>query len=291
MIGRPQILPLLRAEWVIDEVDTMYSHIRIIDKVSPFTREKIRILGINAENHSAMSLESDILVNEYTRYYHLVRHFVPDFKRWLMFWGAGYSFPKDYIKKYPLASLDVVEIDPGVTDIARTYFGLKDSSQMRIVHEDARVFLEKNTEKYDVIFGDAFSSWYSIPYQLTTVEAVKKHYDALSDSGAVILNIISSIEWEQWEFLRAEYATYKSIFPHVYLFPVTNPGEKDAIQNIMLVALKSKESPSFESGDGEIALFLSHLWKSPVTEDMPILTDDYAPVDHYIGKLLEKVGK
>ena len=91
---------------------------------------------------------------------------------------------------------------------------------MKIYHEDGRVYLNKTNKKYDVIFGDAFSSHYSIPYQLTTKEAVQNKYDILNDEGVVILNIISSINGEQGKFLRAEYATYQNIFPQVYLFPV-----------------------------------------------------------------------
>lgn len=64
---------------IIIEKDTLYSHIRIFDAKDPVTDENLRTMGINIENHSRMSLDSDRLVNEYTRYYHLVRHFFPGF--------------------------------------------------------------------------------------------------------------------------------------------------------------------------------------------------------------------
>jgi spermidine synthase len=53
---------------------------------------------------------------------------------------------------------------------------------LHIYHEDARVFLNKTKNKYDVIFGDAFSSHHSLPYQLTTKEAIQKNYDILNES-------------------------------------------------------------------------------------------------------------
>jgi predicted membrane-bound spermidine synthase len=183
---------------VIHEADTLYSHVSVIDRKDPLTAERLRTLAINIENHSSMSLDSPRLVNEYTKYYHLLRHFVGDFQNSLMIGGAGYSFPKDYLGKYEGKSIDVVEIDPGVTEIAKEYFSLDTSdSRLRIFHEDARVFLDQNTKKYDAILGDAFTSWYSIPYQLTTREAIQSHYDALTDSGVLILNIISAIEGEK----------------------------------------------------------------------------------------------
>ncbi len=42
------------------------------------------MLKINVENHSSMSLDSDKLINRYTEYYHLVRHFTPDFQHALI---------------------------------------------------------------------------------------------------------------------------------------------------------------------------------------------------------------
>lgn len=274
---------------IIIEKDTLYSHIRIFDAKDPVTDENLRTMGINIENHSRMSLDSDRLVNEYTRYYHLVRHFFPGFTSWLMFGGAGYSFPKDYLAKYPKAKLDVVEIDPGVTELAKKYFALEDHPNLTIYHEDGRVFLNQNTKKYDAIFGDAFSSWYLVPYQLTTREAVQKEYDSLTESGVVILNIISSLEGEMSDFLRAEYRTYKEVFPQVYILPVGHPHNASRIQNITLVALKSSIPPLWTSKDPEINEYLSHRWEKAILVDLPVLTDDYAPVDHYIGKFLKEI--
>jgi spermidine synthase len=97
------------------------------------------------------------------------------------------------LKKYPQATIDVIEIDPKVTELAKKYFNLKENPRLTIYHEDGRVYLNKVQKKYDAIFGDAFGSFYSIPYQLTTIETVQKKFDILNNNGVVVLNIISSI--------------------------------------------------------------------------------------------------
>ncbi|MBD3300313.1 MAG: spermidine synthase [Candidatus Moranbacteria bacterium] len=268
------------------DVDTAYNRIWIYDFKDSENNEKKRIMDVNNVNHSAMSLENDNLVNEYTKYYHLAKHFNQGFEKTLMLGGAAYSFPKDFLKKYPTATIDVVEIDPKVTELAKKYFKLKDDPRLKTYHQDGRVFLNQAQEKYDIIFGDAFSSYYSIPYQLTTQEAVQKKYDILNQKGVVILNIISAMEGEKGEFLRAEYATYKSVFPQVYLFAVDKADDPNEVQNIMLVALKSDQNPSFESSDPELNSYLKHLWTQEIKQDKPILTDDHAPVDYYISKIL-----
>ena len=268
------------------DIDTEYNRVWIYDFIDQRTDRPVRMMGINNENHSLMFLDSDELANEYAEYYHLAKFFNPDFKKTLMIGGGGYSFPKDFLNKYPEATIDVVEIDPKLTELSKKYFRLKENPRLRIFHEDGRVFLNKTKETYDVIFGDAFAACYSLPYQLTTRETVQKKYDILSDNGVVILNLISSIEGEKGKFLRAEYATYNSIFSQVYLFPVASPDDGKKVQNTLLVALKSPDIPNFQTSDGEIRGYLDHLWKKEIGADVPILTDDYAPVDYYISKII-----
>jgi len=101
----------------------------------------------------------------------------------------------------------------------------------------------------------------------------------------VILNIISSIEGESGEFLRAEYKTYKSIFPQVYLFPIRTKSAYE-VQNIILIALKSDEKISLKSNNSEINTYLEKIWTEKISDDIPILKDDYAPVEYYINKTI-----
>jgi len=271
--------------WFID-LDTTYNHISIYNSINTKTKDIIRNFSINNDHSSAMFLNKDDLVHEYTKYYHLAKFFNPNFKTTLMLGGAWYSYPKDFLLKYPQATIDVVEIDPMVTQIAKQYFNLKENPNLSIYHQDARVYLNNTQKKYDVIFGDAFSSIYSIPYQLTTKEAIEKEFNILNDNGIVIQNIISSIQWKKSQFLIAEYATYKEIFPQVYIFPVADLKNVDNVQNIILVALKSKDKQTFDYTWSEFKEHLQHLWKEKINIDKPILTDNYAPVDYYINNAI-----
>ena len=269
------------------DIDTQYNRIWIYNSRDEATGKLIRALRIDPlTTQSAMFLESDELVFDYTKFYRLAKHFKGDIDNSLLIGGAGYSYPKDYLEKFTESRLDVVEIDPAMTDLAKSYFRLKDNPRMTIYHEDARTFLNKTTKRYDVIFGDAFSASYSVPFQLTTREAVERLYDLLVDDGVVLVNMISSVNGETGKFLRAEYRTFKTVFPQVYLFPVKNASDGELIQNILLVALKGQTVPSFENDDEELSSYLKHLWKGKVEEDVDILTDDHAPVDQYMLSLI-----
>jgi len=280
----------LKKQGFID-VDTQYNRVLIYKSIDEETDRPILNMVINPrEVQSAMFLDDDNdLVFMYSKFFHLVSHFKPDLRRSLMIGGAGYSFPKEYLKKYTEASIDVVEIDPILTQLAKRYFNLRDNQRLTIYHEDGRTFVNKTKNTYDVIFTDAMNSLYSIPFQLTTKETVKRMYEMLNDDGVVLVNMISSIEGEGGEFLRAEYATFKTVFTQVYLFPVEDAHNSLEVQNIILVALKSKQKPPLTSNDRELNGYLQNLWTKEIQEDMPVLTDDYAPVDNYIMKIIKKL--
>ncbi len=262
------------------DVNTAYNRVCIYKAYHRVTGWPVRVMQVNDESDSVMYTDHEGLAADYTQYYRLARHFCPSLKRSLMIGGAAYSYPKDYLEKFPDAQMDVVEIDPKLTALAKKYFNLKDDPRLAIFHEDARTFLNKTQNKYDVIYGDAFRS-FSIPFQLTTREAVAKIYGALDEDGVLMVNIISAVEGDKGQFLRAEVATLKLYFPQIYLFAVTNAEDGSLVQNIMVVALKSKKRPKYYSEDVELNKYLQHLWIKDIKEDMPVLTDDYAPVDRY----------
>ena len=275
------------------DVDTQYNRVLIFETKDRNTDRPIKMLRVNDENSSAMFLDGDDgLVFKVLQYYHLVEHFVPDFENSLMIGGSGYAFPKAYLKSYPEANLDVVEIDPGLTALARKHFELKDDPRLKIFHEDGRIFLNHCAEKkYDAVFMDAYKSMLTIPYQLTTHEAVQKISDALTDNGAVFANVISSLDNKTNEFLRAELATYRSVFPQVFLFAVQYPNptkeERTHFQNIMLVGLKSTIKPELSSDKQQLNNFLSHLIEVKTFDNDIIITDEFAPVEYYASKVLK----
>ncbi|MBN3034161.1 MAG: fused MFS/spermidine synthase [Bacteroidales bacterium] len=273
------------------DLDTRYNRVLIYEMTDQNTGRPIRMLRINDEKSAAVFLDGkEGLVFEVLRYYHLAGYFFPDFSRALMIGGSGYAFPQDYIRQYPDKSIDVVEIDGELTHLARKYFGLTDDPRLRIFHEDGRTYLGNTNTSYDVVFMDAYKSQLTIPYQLTTQEAVEDIYRILSPDGVVMANIISTLDRRTNHFLRAELATYRSIFPQVYLFAVQYPEDKERVQNIMLVALKNPKVPSFHSEDSLLQSYLNHKVSFPVPDDIPSLTDEFAPVDYYTSRMLKAVN-
>ncbi|OGY50066.1 MAG: hypothetical protein A2951_00890 [Candidatus Buchananbacteria bacterium RIFCSPLOWO2_01_FULL_56_15] len=276
------------------ETDSTYNHIRVDDFVEPETGLTQRVLFLATETHSTIYLESDEPATPYHLMYRIDNLFKPTIERALALGGGAYAVPLDALKRHPQATITVVEIDPAVTDTARRYFKLRDDKRLTIHHQDGRVFLNTDQNRYDIIYGDAFSSFYSIPFQLTTREAVQLMSDRLTDDGVLILNLISSLDGETSLFFQSEYLTLQSVFPQIYLFPIHyyDGSKTNQVQNIIMVASKDKtrltEAQLRARASVEQQALLDHLWKNDVNLDpkIKVLTDEWAPVDYYISKLL-----
>lgn len=283
IVGSEFFAYYLRSSKGLEDIDTQYSRIRVFPTDHPRTGRPMMALATDPYSvQSAKYLDGDDLALEYTRFYHLLRHYRPDFQTALMIGGAGYSFPKDYIKSYPNAEIDVVEIDPQITQIARRFFELKDDPRMKIIHEDGRVYLNRaESGKYDAVLMDAFGSLLSVPQHLTTVEAVGQIHRVLKDDGVAIFNLGSAIKGPASYFFQAEFATYRKVFPQVLVFKVRKEEPDEKLQNLIFVACKSECRSEVLSDDSFIASLLSHCYDAEFPIELPVLTDDLAPVEYY----------
>jgi hypothetical protein len=109
----------------------------------------------------------------------------------------------------------------------------------------------------------------------------------LNDGGCVILNIISSLDGNASAFLRAELATYRQVFPYVYVFAVMDPEDRHMVQSTILAAVKSSGEPAWLDEDPELAGYLTHEVSGQLAADLPVLTDEFAPVDYYMNKAMK----
>ncbi len=180
-------------------------------------------------------------------------------------------------------ALDVVEIDPRTTAIAEKYFHLnRQDPRLRIFHEDGRTYLNHSKDTYDIIYLDAFRSFYGVPFQLATIEATKKLFAMLNDNGVIVANVPAALTGDYSKFFQAELKTYQAVFPEVRAYAVSSPYNLTGVQNIILVAFKNKETiRTSPSDDKEINEQLTHQWFGEIDPATPILSDDFAPTDYY----------
>jgi len=87
----------------------------------------------------------------------------------------------------PEAHIIGVEIDPKVLDISRNFFGVKTSEKVKLVVQDARLFLEDSKETFDYIIVDLFKGE-CIPVHCITSEFFQLVLEHLKPGGAIVIN-------------------------------------------------------------------------------------------------------
>ena len=275
------------------QIDTAYNHLSIVESVDRRNSRRVRVLVTDPD--AAQSLmytdhPSD-LVSEYTKFYDLAFHYKPDTKKILMLGGGAYCVPR-YMLDDPSRdiNIDVVELDPGITQAARDYFYLKDDDRLKIFHEDARTFLnraffDENFGQYDAIFMDTFTSATVIPFQLTTVETAARLRKLLKPDGTLIVNIIASVYGPKSGVFHGIYKAFSNSFTTMMIFPANAPDPKYAyaLQNIILVAMGNTVSTVSPTPNSKFSNLLAHQWLEPFTPDssVPAFTDSFAPVERY----------
>jgi spermidine synthase len=266
------------------EEETAYHCARV---VADPARESGRVLMLDTLRHSYVDLADPThLEFEYVRAIAAVADVVaPPGEPFsaLHIGGGGLTVPRYLAEVRPGTKSLVIEVDPGVVAIDRDQLALETSDLLRVRVADGRVGLaEEPGGTRDLVVGDAFGGL-SVPWQLTTREALDLVDAALTDDGVYVVNLI---DHPPLDFVRAELATLQAVFPHVLLLaraPVL-AGEDGG----NLVAVASRSPLPVE----EIAARLTghdlawHLAEGPLLDafvgDAPVLTDDFAPVDQLL---------
>ncbi|MEO6185312.1 MAG: fused MFS/spermidine synthase [Steroidobacteraceae bacterium] len=140
-------------------------------------------------------------------------------KRVLIIGLGGGSIPTALRELLPEAQIDVVEIDPAVTRVAKQFFGFKDGPKMKVVEVDGRVYVKRALRegvKYDAILLDAFDHEY-IPEHLLTREFLTEVKSLLSPTGVLVGNTFSSSK-----LYDHESATYAAVFGKFYNLKAAN---------------------------------------------------------------------
>jgi spermidine synthase len=272
-------------------LETNYFCIKVVDQER--NGEPVRVLILDRLVHSFTSMEDPSrLVYGYEQMYAeatAYRAQRDDHLAALFIGGGGYTFPRYLEATFPGSDVDVIEIDPGVTAVARSLLGLPEDTAIRSFNEDARLFLQRTPDRaYDLIMGDAFND-FSVPYHLTTREFNDRVRSWLAPDGFYLVNIIDG---PRGEFLRAYAYTLSQTFPYVYLAPTIDSWRESPRSTFVLIAanepLAVEALAEVDAGDG-LALLARQLMSAVdlaalLAESPPaLLSDRFAPVDQMLA--------
>ena len=257
-------------------------------------KERLITLYLDNLTHSCSDpMDPFHLVYRYIRSYKEVvqwRAGRKEFFKTLFIGGGGYTFPRFVEARYPKAEIDVVEIDPEVTQVSQTYLGIPPTSRIRTFNEDGRWFVmtRKGEEVYDFIFKDAFNDL-SIPYHLTTKEFAMELKRLLKKDGLLLTNVID--RFERGSFLPSYIRTLEEVFGkgNVHLIVLGSFQDYRGVENRVVVT--SPQKLDIEALAGSLDSIgendrISYVMPQEKLQDClnqfspVILTDDYVPVDN-----------
>jgi spermidine synthase len=297
----PLAAPTARADALIDEgiraamlarpsgrvahIETEYNDVFITRRGKELVMS-FQVKGWDYTESVANLLEPDDLPLRYAQVM-TVSTVYPETPKKILMLGLGGGSISTYLGRFMReAEITTVEIDPGVITAAKTYFGLRESERMRYRAGDGRVFLNRNSELYDLILLDAYRGGY-VPFHLLTREFYVLVKQRLAPGGAAAFNVHDGSK-----LYASTVKTLAEVFPGLDLYP-TGVGEVIAVATTAPLAKDTLEGRA-------AALQERHGFRFPLPQilqrrmDNPrsqaasgdIITDDFAPADVYdvIGK-------
>ncbi len=278
--------------------ESHYYCIRIVD-YTPISGRPSALMVLDHMGHGINDRDDPSLLH--SEYIHLTHelvmargHSISGEARFNAFFigGGAYTLPRAWAARFPQSTLTVAEIDPAVTRIAHNAMWLESSSNLRIVHQDARVFLQSTAQstQWDIVVGDAFRD-IAVPPHLVTVEFAREIALRLKSGGAYILTVID--QPREPRFLFSTLKTLRQVFPQVEVWVEAEQLSRSSrLTFVVLAGDEATPTNQVSASDTGITRtwvrWPAHtLWPEAAASGAPVLTDDYAPVHRLLYQVLE----
>lgn len=206
---------------------------------------------------------------------------------WFFAGGGAYTLPRAVRAMYPQAEVTVAEIDPVVTSMAAEFMNVEFDS-IKVIHRDARMVLPEYPEQhFDVIVGDVYHD-VSLPYHLATKEYAQMVRSRLKPDGIYMMNILDA-DYDPI-LVKSIFKTLQTEFRYVNLW-LEEKSKSELRQTFVISASNHHDVPQrIMSSRG-----FNRSWTrindkiaqhgEPMT-GLPVLTDDYVPVERLVSALI-----
>lgn len=217
------------------EVKSKYSHIKVYDEKSKRFLCFVRDNGDEVVESSIDIKHPEELQLKYTQAMfgaYLLNKKLP--QKTLMIGLGGGGMPLFNSHYFPEVEMKIVELDPEIVKIAKSYFYLTEKIQKNIIIEDAFTYLKNSNQKFDIIFMDAFlkpsrdTDETGVSYKFKEKAFYNLLLSNLNMNGIVVFNINHHSKY------KSDLESISGIFPSIYVINRKNSG------NYIVVASTSK---------------------------------------------------
>lgn len=190
--------------------------------------------------------------------------------------GTG-TFATQCDRYYGNLTMEGVEIDEDITNLAKEYFHLSDN--IPVYTYDGRAYLNAIDKKYDVIMVDAYQD-ITIPFQMSSVEFFTLVKDHLNEDGVMVVNM--NMRGQKEGNINQYLAdTISTVFSEVYTADVKGSTNRElfASNNEEIMDVFEINSNMIESSD--LSVLMNQVSQNMVSYESSdyIMTDDKAPVE------------
>jgi predicted membrane-bound spermidine synthase len=162
-------------------------------------------------------------------------------------------------------SLDAVEFDPRIAEVSKTFFDL--NSGVNVFVDDARRYLNKNDQKYDLIVFDLFRGE-EAPEHVITIESLNRLKFFLPTDGLIIINTHGFIDTDKG---IGNLSIVKTLHAAGFQTKIIATNEYPEARNIEIIGFRNEFSLSGIQGV-EINIKEEELKKAQVlTDEKPVL--------------------
>ena len=277
----PQTDPHRESSYLVERI-TPYQTLQIYDE------DGVRYMIGDGVIQSAVDAETGAPWLAYPRQAPAALLIQPEIRRLLVLgMGAG-SVATLLHEQLDDLTVDFVDIDPAVPELARKYLHFQPQPGDRVHIDDARRFLRSHEGPWDYIYADTYIGL-AVPFHLTTVEFFEELKPRIAPGGVLGINLATHLEQP---FARAIVRSVKSTFTHVAFFSVPGwskqllvlasdtPLPRGRQELITLAQSLEERFPDFDPPLTDLAQ--RRVLRELDLSDAYLLTDRFAPVHHLI---------
>ena len=190
--------------------------------------------------------------------------------------GTG-TYARQCRKYFDGVSVEGVEIDAKITDLAHRYFELP--KEVKVTTYDGRAYLQAVDQKYDVIMVDAYQD-ITIPFQMSSTEFFAMVRDHLKEDGVMVVNM-NMQSGEEGSINQYLTDTIAGVFDTVYTVNVTGSTNRELFASCNSRINEVLAENTGELSDPELKAMMERVSKNlqACGKGPHILTDDKAPVE------------
>ncbi|MBR1830243.1 MAG: fused MFS/spermidine synthase [Atopobiaceae bacterium] len=234
------------------DVKTMFGRAQVYD-VETDEGDLLRVLDIAGSWQSASYVDErwSNLAFGYHRLFDRAFLAPIEIRSALMLGGGALSYPKHVVVQTQ-ADVEVVEIDPQVIELARTWFFLdrltpEQKGRLRVTCADAIDFLREVSSqgrRFDLVVNDLFAA--ELPTaELMEPEGAELVRNVLSDEGIYVVNVVSALEGRKARPLHKVKGALDSVFSQVEVLPLGADDPRTPDNNVVFATNGRYELSAF----------------------------------------------